>query len=46
MMQGIARQKKFEDVKRVCNKLNIPYYTVNFAKEYMDRVFDNFLERI
>lgn len=34
----------YEDVKRVCNKLKIPYYTVNFAKEYLDRVFSNFLE--
>ena len=36
--------KDYEDVKRVCNKLNIPYYTVNFAKEYLDRVFSTFLE--
>ncbi|MGN0961446.1 MAG: 7-cyano-7-deazaguanine synthase, partial [Christensenellales bacterium] len=34
----------YEDVKRVCNKLGIPYYTVNFAKEYLDRVFSYFLE--
>ena len=34
----------YEDVKRVCNKLNIPYYTVNFAQEYLDRVFKYFLE--
>ncbi len=34
----------YEDVKRVCNKLNVPYYTVNFAKEYWDRVFKYFLE--
>ena len=34
----------YEDVKRVCNKLGIPYYTVNFAKEYLDRVFSSFLE--
>lgn len=34
----------WEDVKRVCNKLNIPYYSVNFAKEYMDRVFSYFLK--
>ena len=34
----------YEDVKRVCNKLGIPYYTVNFAKEYLDRVFDYFLK--
>ncbi len=34
----------YEDVKRVCNKIGIPYYTVNFAKEYLDRVFSHFLE--
>ncbi len=33
----------FEDVKRVCGLLEIPYYTVNFAREYMDRVFSYFL---
>ena len=33
----------FEDVKRVCALLGIPYYSVNFAKEYMDRVFKYFL---
>ena len=37
-------EEDYEDVKRVCNKLNIPYYTVNFSKEYMDKVFQNFLE--
>lgn len=34
----------YEDVKRVCNKIGIPYYTVNFAKDYLDRVFSTFLE--
>lgn len=34
----------YEDVKRVCNKLGIPYYTVNFAGEYLDRVFSYFLK--
>ena len=34
----------YEDVKRVCNLLEIPYYTVNFSKEYLDRVFSYFLE--
>ena len=29
----------YEDVRRVCDKIGIPYYSVNFAKEYMDRVF-------
>ena len=34
----------YEDVKRVCNKLDVPYYSVNFASEYLDRVFSYFLD--
>lgn len=34
----------YEDVKRVCSKLDIPYYTVNYSKEYYERVFRLFLE--
>lgn len=34
----------FADVARVCATLGIPYYSVNFAKEYRDRVFKYFLE--
>ena len=34
----------YEDVKRVCNKLNIPYYSVNFSKQYYEQVFTEFLE--
>ena len=33
----------YEDVKRVCQAIGIPYYSVNFAKEYWDRVFSHFL---
>lgn len=33
----------YEDVKRVSSKLGIPYYTVNYAKEYYERVFEYFL---
>lgn len=33
----------FADVRRVSALLDIPYYTVNFAREYMDRVFSYFL---
>lgn len=36
-------EEDFADVRRVCGLLDIPYYTVNFAKEYMDRVFSYFL---
>ena len=34
----------FEDVKRVCTKIGIPYFSVNYAKEYYQRVFTYFLE--
>ena len=34
----------YEDVRRVCDKIGIPYYSVNFAKEYLDRVFSHFIE--
>lgn len=33
-----------EDVRRVCEQIDIPYYTVNFEKEYFDKVFAYFLE--
>lgn len=34
----------YEDVVRVCHQIGIPYYTVNFVKEYWDRVFTYFLD--
>lgn len=37
-------EEDYEDVKRVCNKIGIPYFSVNYAKEYYDRVFQYFLE--
>ena len=36
-------ESDYTDVRRGCSVLDIPYYTVNFAKEYMDRVFSYFL---
>lgn len=39
-----ASEKDFADVKAVANKIGIPYYSVNFAKEYYERVFEHFLE--
>jgi tRNA-specific 2-thiouridylase len=41
-----AAQKDYEDVVRVCIALNIPYYIVNFTKEYWDRVFTYFLKEV
>ena len=32
------------DVREVCDTIGIPYYSVNFAKEYWDRVFSYFLK--
>ena len=32
------------DVRGVCEKIDIPYYAVNFVKEYYDRVFSYFLD--
>lgn len=34
----------FNDVKSVCQKLDISYYSVDFSKEYYDRVFKYFLD--
>ncbi|OIK17019.1 tRNA 2-thiouridine(34) synthase MnmA [Bacillus sp. MUM 116] len=34
----------YDDVIRVCNQIGIPYYAVNFEKQYWDKVFTYFLE--
>lgn len=34
----------YEDVRRICETLDIPYYSVNFEEEYMDRVFRRFVD--
>ncbi|HXH30247.1 MAG TPA: tRNA 2-thiouridine(34) synthase MnmA [Bacteriovoracaceae bacterium] len=33
----------YQDVIKVCEKLELPYYSVNFVKEYWDGVFQEFL---
>ncbi|GAA3408061.1 tRNA 2-thiouridine(34) synthase MnmA [Paenibacillus hodogayensis] len=33
-----------EDVRRVCAQIDIPYYTVNFEKQYSEKVFQYFLD--
>ncbi|MES2274103.1 MAG: tRNA 2-thiouridine(34) synthase MnmA [Chlamydiota bacterium] len=35
--------REYEDVVRVCNQLEIPYYSVNFVEEYRQSVFTQFL---
>lgn len=43
--EGVCTSEEdYEDVKRVCNSLGIPYYSVNYAKEYYQRVFKYFLK--
>ena len=34
----------YEDVAKVAAEIGIPYYSVNFEKEYWDRVFEYFLK--
>ncbi len=36
-------ESDWSDVRDVCDVIGIPYYSVNFAKEYMERVFSVFL---
>ena len=36
-------KKDYEDVVRICDQLDIPFYTVNFVQEYWDNVFESFL---
>lgn len=38
--------KDFEDVVRVCETLDIPYYSINFVQEYWDHVFSHFIEEL
>jgi len=37
-------EEDFADVRRVCASLGVPYYSVNFAAQYRERVFAHFLE--
>jgi tRNA-specific 2-thiouridylase len=34
----------YEDAVKVCNQIGIDYYSINFEKEYYDRVFKYFLD--
>lgn len=37
-------QQDWADVRDCCDRIGIPYYAVNFKKEYQDRVFKLFLD--
>ena len=37
-------ERDYADVRSVCDRIGVPYYSVNFAKEYQERVFSYFLE--
>lgn len=42
---GVCQSARdFADVAAVCRRLDIPYYSVEFVKEYYDRVFRSFLK--
>ena len=34
----------YEDVKKVADEIGIPYYSINFEKDYWERVFEYFLD--
>jgi tRNA-specific 2-thiouridylase len=45
--QGVCQSTQdYEDVVKVCEHLQIPYYSVNFVQEYWDAVFSHFLEEL
>lgn len=37
-------ENDWRDVREVCEQIDIPYYAVNFSREYWDRVFSYFLK--
>lgn len=42
--EGCPAYDDFQDVASVCTQLEIPYYSLNFAKEYWERVFSHCLK--
>lgn len=41
---GCCGWSAVEDARRVCDKLEIPHYVMNFRKEFKESVIDNFVE--
>ena len=44
MKEGIVSPQKSMKTFKVCEKLDIPYYSVDFVEEYRENVFSDFLE--
>jgi len=42
--EGVCTSARdFNDVKHVCDQIDIPYYTTNFTKDYHEHVFKQFI---
>ena len=39
-----SAERDWADVRRVCDAIGVPYYSVNFSREYYQRVFRHFLD--
>ncbi len=37
-------ERDYEDVRKISDQIGIPYYSISFAEEYMQRVFSYFLQ--
>lgn len=44
--ENCPAEQDFQDVRRIADLLEIPYYTFNFTKEYWDSVFSEFLDEL
>lgn len=42
--EGCSSASDYEDVAKTAEILKIPFYSVNFVKEYREKVFDEFLQ--
>lgn len=40
---GCCSLSSSSDAKRVCDSLNIPHYTINYKKQFKEKVIDNFI---
>ena len=43
-MENVSAQRNMRDVISVCEKLDIPYTSIDFVQEYQENVFNEFLE--